>query len=145
LPIHYLWPLLIVAVFCGDNTNYWLGHYLGPKVFHDQNRWLKREHLNKTHAFYEKHGPKAIILARFVPIIRTFMPFVAGVGAMTYKRFISWSFVAAVIWVSLLLNLSYYFGGIPWVKTHFSVVILAIIILSLLPPAIELLKARAKR
>ncbi len=144
LNVHGLALLLVLAALCGDNVNYWLGRWLGPKVFHDQNRWLRRDYLTKTHGFYEKYGAKTIIIARFIPIIRTFAPFVAGIGRMHYGQYLGLSFIAALLWISVLIYLGYYFGNIPTVKMHFSMVIMAIIILSLLPPIIELFKRRRK-
>jgi membrane-associated protein len=146
-PLHVGWVslLLFSAALCGDNVNYLIGHMVGPRVFSStHNRWFKREHLDQTHAFFERHGPKTIILARFVPIVRTFTPFVAGVGAMTYPKFLVYSILAAIIWVGLLVNAGYFFGNVPIVKQNFSIVILAIIAISLLPAAIEIMRHRAR-
>ena len=129
---------LIVAALCGDNVNYWIGRFLGPKVFkHEGNRWLKRENLDRTHAFMEKHGPKAIIIARFVPVVRTFVPFVCGIGRLTYARFLGFSVIGAVIWVGLLVPAGYFFGNLPVVKNNLTVVILLIVFISVLPGIIE--------
>ena len=129
---------LIVAALCGDNVNYWIGRFLGPKVFkHDGSRWLKRENLERTHAFMEKHGPKAIIIARFVPVVRTFVPFVCGIGRLTYARFLGFSVIGAVIWVGLLVPSGYFFGNLPVVKNNLTAVILLIVFISVLPGIIE--------
>jgi len=131
--------LLLVAAILGDTVNYHIGHYLGPKVFREGNtsRWLKKEHLDRTHAFFEKYGGKTIIIARFVPIVRTFAPFVAGVGAMTYAKFIVYNVVGAILWVVSLTLAGYWFGQLEWVKKNFELVVLAIIVISLLPMVYE--------
>lgn len=135
--------LLVVAGVLGDGVNYHIGRYLGPKVFSDTHRrWLKREHLQKTHQFYEKYGGKTIIIARFVPIVRTFAPFVAGVGSMTYAKFLSYNVIGAVMWVVGFVLAGYFFGQQPIVKKNFSLVILAIIIISVMPAVIEFWRAR---
>ena len=136
--------LLTTAGILGDSVNYAVGHAIGPRVFRQDMRFLKREYLDRTHAFYEKHGGKTIILARFIPIIRTFAPFVAGVGAMTYPRFVTFNIVGAVLWVGIFTTLGYFFGNLPAVEENFTLVILAIIFLSVLPPIIEFLRERAK-
>lgn len=140
-----LWLLgagLTIAAIVGDSLNYVIGHYFGPKVFSQNYRWLNREHLLRTESFYEKHGGKTIILARFIPIIRTFAPFVAGVGTMHYPRFLAYNIVGALLWVWSFLLLGYFFGNLPVVKKNFTLVIFAIIILSILPIMIEFFKAR---
>jgi membrane-associated protein len=137
-----LFVLLGIAAILGDTINYWIGHYIGPRAFSGNVRFLKKEYLDKTHEFYEKHGGKTIILARFIPIIRTFAPFVAGVGAMTYWRFITFNVVGGIIWVAIFIFGGYFFGNLPFVKRNFEFVILAIIFLSMLPPIIEFLKAK---
>ncbi len=135
--------VLVSAALCGDNVNYGVGRYLGPKVFQfEGNRWLKRENLDRTHAFMEKHGPKAIIIARFVPLVRTFVPFVCGVGRMTYIRFLGFSVLGALLWVGLLVPAGYFFGNLPVVKNNLTVVILLIVLLSILPGIIEYIKHR---
>ena len=128
--------LLICAAFSGDNTNYFIGKFLGHKVYEKNYRLIKREYLDKTHTFYEKHGGKTLIIARFMPIIRTFAPFVAGVGKMTYFRFISFSIFGNVLWVVLFTMAGYFFGNIPFIKNNFTMAILAIILISLLPMVI---------
>ena len=137
--------LLLAAAILGDTVNYHIGHYFGPRVFSDNMRFLKREHLEKTRAFYEKHGGKTIILARFIPIIRTFAPFVAGVGVMDYRRFISFNVIGAVIWVPLFTLAGYFFGGLPFVQKNFEYVILAIIFISILPAVYEYMKDRREK
>lgn len=144
LNIWILWIMLTILAILGDTLNYWIGNKLGPKVFESNNRFLKRSYLDKTQAFYDKHGGKTIILARFVPIIRTFAPFIAGVGSMSYKRFVTFNIVGAIAWVTLFLGLGYFFGNIPFVKDNFETVILAIIFLSILPPIIEYIKEKRK-
>ena len=144
LNLHALFFLLIMAAFCGDNTNYWFGRWLGHKVFSLNVRWLKKEYLDRSHAFYQKYGGQSIIIARFIPIVRTFVPFVAGVSEMRYQRYIGFSLFAAVLWVGLLVYAGYYFGSIPIVQRNFSFVILGIIILSILPPIIQWWRARRR-
>lgn len=132
--------LLIFAAFSGDNTNYFFGRFLGNKVYKKNYRLIRREYLDKTHAFYEKHGGKTIIIARFMPIIRTFAPFVAGVGSMKYNRFVSFSIIGNIIWVVLFISAGYFFGNIPFVKKNFSIVIVTIIFVSLLPMIVAIVK-----
>jgi membrane-associated protein len=132
--------ILFAAAFAGDNTNYFIGRFIGPKVFDRDYRLLKRKYLQKTHAFYEKHGGKTIIIARFMPIIRTFAPFVAGVGTMHYPRFISFSLLGNLFWIVGFTLLGYFFGNLPAVKQNFTLVIFGIILLSLTPPLIGILK-----
>jgi membrane-associated protein len=145
LDLWLLVVLLIGAAILGDTVNYWVGAWIGPKAFSGNVKLLRKDYLDRTHAFYEKHGGKTIILARFVPIIRTFAPFVAGVGAMSYPKFITYNVVGAVLWVGLFVPLGYYFGNMPVVKDNFSLVILAIIALSVLPIAVEAIKAHRSR
>jgi membrane-associated protein len=137
--------LLIIAAIAGDTVNYWVGAYIGPRAFRGDVRFLRKEYLDRTHAFYEKHGGKTIILARFVPIIRTFAPFVAGVGAMSYPKFIVYNVAGAVLWVGLFVLGGYFFGNIPVVRNNFTLVILAIIAISVLPIAVEALRGRRSR
>jgi membrane-associated protein len=136
--------LLSAAAILGDTVNYWVGAYIGPRAFSGEVRWLRREYLDRTHAFYEKHGGKTIILARFIPIIRTFAPFVAGVGTMTYSRFLLYNVVGGVVWVTLFVLAGYYFGNLPAVRQNFSYVILAIIVLSVMPIVVEFMKSRRR-
>ncbi len=132
--------LLIVAAVLGDAVNYSIGHYLGDRAYNI--KWIKKEYLEKTHAFFEKHGGKAIFLARFVPIVRTFAPFVAGIGKMSYAYFATYNIVGGVTWVFLFTLLGFFFGNIPFVKKNFELVIIVIILLSVLPMVYEWLKAR---
>jgi membrane-associated protein len=145
LNIWLLYLLLLGAAVLGDTVNYWIGHYIGERAFSKQHRFLKREYLERTHAFYERHGGKTIILARFVPIIRTFAPFVAGVGKMSYFHFISYNIIGGFLWVTLFTWGGYFFGNLPVVKNNFSLVVIAIILISVLPMAFELLKERSRR
>ncbi|MBI3039954.1 DedA family protein [bacterium] len=138
---HLIAVILILAAFIGDTVNYWAGNFFGEKIFSREKSWFfNPEHLIKTKKFYEKHGGKTIIIARFVPIIRTFAPFVAGIGKMSYSRFISYNVIGAVLWVVTILYTGYFFGNLPFVKEHFSLVIFAIIIISILPAVIEYLR-----
>jgi membrane-associated protein len=137
--------LLIAAAILGDTVNYWVGAWVGPRAFSGNVKFLRKDYLDRTHAFYEKHGGKTIILARFVPIIRTFAPFVAGVGAMSYPQFLTYNIVGAVLWVGLFVPTGYFFGNIPAVRKNFTLVILAIVALSVLPIAIEAIRARRSR
>ena len=140
LNIIILIPLLICAAFGGDNTNYFIGKLLGQTVYEKNYRLIKRAYLDKTHAFYEKHGGKTLIIARFMPIIRTFAPFVAGVGTMRYFRFISFSIVGNVLWVVSFSLAGYFFGNIPLVKNNFTIVVFGIIFISVLPMIIAVIK-----
>lgn len=140
LNIWILIPLLILAAILGDTVNYWIGHYIGPRAFSGSVRFLKKEYLDRTHAFYEKHGGKTIILARFIPIIRTFAPFVAGIGAMNYPRFLLYNVVGAIAWVIIFTLGGYFFGRLPFVQENFSLVVIAIILISVLPAVYEFLK-----
>lgn len=145
LDLWLMMVLLIVAAIIGDTVNYWVGSYIGPRAFRGDVRFLRKDYLDRTHAFYAKHGGKTIILARFVPIIRTFAPFVAGVGAMSYGKFLTYNVVGAVLWVGLLVPAGYFFGNIAVVRENFTIVILAIIALSIMPIAVEGLRARRSR
>ncbi len=137
--------LLTIAAIAGDTVNYWIGNYLGPKVFHyEDSRFFKKKHLERTHQFYEKHGGKTIIIARFIPIIRTFAPFVAGIGSMTYRKFLSYNVVGGILWIFSLTLAGYFFGNIPVVRNNFSLVIMAIVVISVMPGFIEYLRQRGK-
>ena len=137
--------VLGAAAVLGDTVNYWIGATVGPKVFHKENvRFLNRKHLDRTHEFYERYGGKTIVIARFIPIIRTFAPFVAGIGKMTYGHFLSYNVFGGVLWVLLFVLGGYYFGNIPIVRRNFSLVIVAIVLLSVMPGVIEALRQRAK-
>ena len=144
LNIVVLWVILCLAAILGDTVNYWIGHAIGPRAFSSNSRFLKKKYLDQTHEFYERHGGKTIILARFVPIVRTFAPFVAGVGEMTYAHFISYNVIGGVLWVSLFLLLGYFFGNLTFVKNNFEFVIVAIILISILPALIEWIRSRIR-
>lgn len=134
---------LSIAAVAGDTVNYWIGNLVGPKVFTQENsRFFKKEYLDRTHQFYERYGGKTIIIARFVPIVRTFAPFVAGIGSMTYVRFIVYNVVGGVGWVMSLVLAGFFFGNVPIVKSNFSIVILAIIVISVMPGVIEFARQR---
>ncbi len=137
--------LLIVAAILGDLVNYHIGKYIGPKAFSGRYKLLKKEYLDRTQAFYVKHGGKTIIYARFIPIIRTFAPFIAGIGTMSYSKFASYNIIGGILWITSFLFLGYFFGGMPIIKDNFTYVIFGIIILSLLPPVIELVKSRMSK
>lgn len=143
----FLFALLSCAAILGDTANYWIGHFIGPKAFNKEGRFLKKKYLEKTQSFYEKYGARTIIIARFVPIVRTFAPFVAGIGRMQYRRFIIYNIAGAILWNFLFIGAGYFFGNLTAVKNNFSLVILVIIVLSCLPMLIEFirLKLAAKR
>jgi membrane-associated protein len=145
LNVAFLFFLLTLAAILGDTVNYWIGAYIGPRAFSSKSRFLKKEYLDRTHEFYEKYGGKTIIIARFVPIVRTFAPFVAGVGSMTYWRFIVYNIVGGILWVAICVFSGYIFGNIPFVKNNFSLVVLAIIFISILPGLIEFIRHRYRR
>lgn len=146
LSMTLLFGLLVAAAVIGDAVNYAIGYRLGPKVFkYEHSRLFNKKHLLRAQAFYEKYGSKTIILARFVPIVRTFAPFVAGIGEMRYPRFFLYNCVGAVAWVAICLWSGYYFGGLPWVTAHFELVVLAIVIISIMPMVVELLLAWRQR
>lgn len=148
LNVWWLFGLLCAAAILGDTLNYWVGHYLGPKVFTREDVWyLNKKYLDETHRFYEKWGAETIIIARFMPIIRTFAPFVAGIGAMSYGKFLAYNVVGGVAWVATFIFGGYFFGNIPVVKRNFSLVIMAIIFISILPGIIKFLQEylRARR
>lgn len=144
LEIGFLFLLLACAAIAGDTANYWVGKYLGPRIFRSEGaRFLKKAHLDRTHQFFEKYGGKTIILARFVPIVRTFAPFVAGIGSMTYGRFLAYNVIGGLLWVSVCVFGGYFFGGLSFVKNNFTVVVLAIVFISLVPMLIEFARHRA--
>ena len=144
LNVMFMWGLLIVAAILGDLVNYHVGKFIGVKAFSGHYKFLKMEYLNKTHEFYERHGGKTIIYARFIPIIRTFAPFVAGIGTMTYGKFATFNVVGGIAWVTSFLFIGYFFGGLPIIKDNFTYVIFGIIFLSILPPIIEYFRGRNK-
>ena len=134
--------LISIAAVAGDTANYWIGHRVGARAYTGEVKWIKKEYMERTHAFFEKHGGKTIFLARFVPIIRTFAPFVAGVSQMPYGFFIRWNIIGGVTWVATFTLLGYFFGNIPFVQKNFELVIIAIIVISVIPAVVEGLKAR---
>ena len=141
LNVHVLFILLVTASVTGNGLNYFIGKWIGPKVFRSPNSWIfNQKHIEKAHVFYERYGGKAIVIARFIPIIRTLVPFIAGVGYMTYRQFFIFNLLGALLWIGILVYGSYLFGNIPFVKQHFSFVILAIIVLSLTPPILEYMR-----
>lgn len=143
LEVEYVIAGLAVAAILGDSVNYAIGHYLGPKVFSRKDSLIfRKEYLDKTHRFYQKYGARTIVIARFVPIVRTFAPFVAGVGAMSYGRFLFYNITGAIAWILIFVLAGYFFGSIPLVKENFTLVILAIIVLSIMPGIIEFVRAR---
>jgi len=143
--IFILFGSLSLAAFLGDTCNYWIGHFIGPKAFTSKSKFLKKAYLDKAQRFYEKHGGKAILLARFVPIVRTFAPFVAGIGKMEYKKFLAYNLAGGLAWVSLFLFAGYFFGNIPIIKENFHLVAIAIVLISLVPIVIELIKSKREQ
>lgn len=142
LNVAWLWPCLMAAVFCGDNVNYWVGYRLGRRVFRKDARILKLDYLHRTEAFYAKYGGRAVVFARFIPIVRTYAPFVAGASKMPYPRFLVFSAGGSLVWISLFLFGGYFFGNIPAVKENFMVVIVVIILISVLPAVVEFVRHR---
>jgi len=139
--VMWLFVILSIAAVLGDTANYWIGTFVGPKIFHKERvRFLNKEYLDRTHQFFEKYGGKTIIIARFVPIIRTFAPFVAGIGSMTYWHFISYNVIGGIAWIAAFVFAGFYFGNITMVKNNFTIVIFAIIIISILPGVIEFIR-----
>ena len=141
LQLEWLVPLLVLAAFCGDNTNYWIGRLVGISLLkHAGEKLIRREYIDKTHSFYERHGGKTVILARFLPIIRTFAPFVAGIGMMRYRKFVLFSALGSIAWISSLSVAGYLFGNIPVVKDNLTLIILGIVVISLIPAAAEFIR-----
>ena len=146
LNVHVLAVLLVVAAILGDTVNYSVGHYIGPRVFdRPDSRWFRQEHLRRTQAFYDRYGGITIIIGRFVPIIRTFAPFLAGVAGMSYRRFLSYNVVGAIAWIASLVYAGYLFGNIPWVKDNLSAIVVAIVVVSLIPAVATYLSERRSR
>ena len=146
LSVHLLVVLLIVAAVLGDSVNYAVGHYIGPKIYDKpDSRWFKQAHLQKTQAFYDKFGGVTIIIGRFIPIIRTFAPFLAGVAGMTYRRFLSYNVIGGVLWIGLLVYAGYLFGNIPWVKQNLSLIVIGIVVVSLIPAVSTFVAERRRR
>ena len=145
LEVGFVYAVLGCAAVCGDSTNYWIGRFIGPKIFHKEKvRLLNKKHLDEAHAFYVRHGGKTIFIARFMPILRTFAPFVAGIGKMSYLKFLAYSISGTICWVGTFVLGGYFFGNIPWVKKHFTVVVMAIIVISLIPAATAFIKQQLK-
>lgn len=140
LDIWLLFLLLAAAAVLGDTVNYWIGHYLGDRAYNI--KWIKREYLDRTHGFFDKYGRGTIFLARFVPIVRTFAPFVAGIGKMSYGAFISYNIFGGIVWVALFTFAGYFFGNIPFIRDHFSLAVITIVVISVMPMVIEAIKAR---
>jgi membrane-associated protein len=139
--VEFIIPLLISAALTGDNTNYWIGRKVGPKIFNqDKSRFFNKEYLDRTHRFYDKHGRITVILARFLPFIRTFAPFVAGIGHMTYRIFLLFSIIGAFLWVSLFILIGYFFGNLPFIKQHFSIVVILLVLIPGIPALIEFVR-----
>ena len=145
MDVHALFAVLACASFAGDNTNYWTGRYAGPKIFTRKGSLLLNPaHLERTSRFYEKHGGKTVLIARFVPIVRTFAPFVAGMGAMAYPRFVFYAFAGAILWIGSLTYAGYFFGNLPIVRNNLSIVIIGIVVLSIMPGVVEFARTRAR-
>ncbi len=140
LDVWLVFLLLAFAAVLGDTVNYWIGHYLGERAYNI--KWIKREYMDRTRGFFDKYGRKTIFLARFVPIVRTFAPFVAGVGQMSYGAFISYNIFGGIVWVALFTFAGYFFGNIPFIRDHFSLVVIAIVLISVMPMVYEAVKAQ---
>ena len=140
-----IYALFLAAAFLGDTLNYWIGHWIGPMAFEGKHKFLKKEYLHKAQTFYDKHGGFAIVLARFVPIVRTFAPFVAGVGQMHYGKFLTYNLLGGFLWVSIFLLSGYFFGNIPIVKDNFEVVMVVIVLISVVPIGYEFLKTKISK
>jgi membrane-associated protein len=146
LDVHVLVVVLIAAAVLGDSVNYMVGHYIGPKAFHKpDSRWFRQEYLRRTQSFYDRYGGLTIIIGRFVPIVRTFAPFLAGVAGMSYRRFLSYNLAGGCLWIGLLVYSGYLFGNIPWVKDNLSLIVIAIVVVSLLPAISTFINERRER
>jgi membrane-associated protein len=146
LDVHVLVVVLAIAAIAGDSVNYAIGRYIGPKVFErPDTRWLRKDHLLRTQRFYDRYGGATIIIARFVPIIRTFAPFLAGVASMPYARFLAYNIFGGVMWITSLVYAGYFFGNIPWVKQNLSLIVVGIVVVSLIPAVVTFLHERRKR
>ncbi len=143
LDIHVLVLVLVLAAVLGDSVNYGVGHYIGPKVFHEpESRWFKRDHLLRTQAFYDRYGGVTIIIGRFIPIIRTFAPFLAGVAGMSYRRFLSYNIIGGCLWIGLLVYVGFIFGNVPLVKNNMSLIVIGIVVVSLIPAVTTFVRER---
>ena len=146
LNVHLLAMILIAAAILGDTVNYSIGHYIGPRAFdRPDSRWFKQEHLRRTQSFYDRYGGVTIIIGRFVPIIRTFAPFLAGVAGMRYRRFLAYNVIGAIAWIASLVYAGYLFGNIPWVKQNLTLIVLGIVVVSLIPAATAFVRERRNR
>ncbi|MCC7325630.1 MAG: DedA family protein [Burkholderiales bacterium] len=146
LDVHLLVALLITAAILGDSVNYTIGHYIGPRVYdRPDSRWFRQEHLRRTQEFYDRYGGVTIIIGRFVPIIRTFAPFLAGVAGMSYRRFLAYNVVGGIVWVTALVYAGYLFGNIPWVKSNLTLIVLGIVAVSLIPAVTTFMQERRRR
>jgi len=145
LDVHVIVASLIVAAILGDSVNYAVGRWIGPKVFAHESRWIRREHLARTQAFYDRYGAVTIIIGRFVPIVRTFAPFLAGVAEMRYARFLAYNIVGGIVWVASLVYAGYLFGNVPWVKRNLSLIVIGIVVVSLIPAGVTFLRERRAR
>ena len=145
LDVHVVVVVLIAAAILGDSVNYAIGRWIGPKVFEHESRWIKREYLTQTQAFYDRYGAVTIVIGRFVPIVRTFAPFLAGVAEMRYRRFLAYNVVGGIVWVGSLVYAGYLFGNLPWVKQHLSWIVVGIVVVSLVPAVTTFLKERRAR
>ena len=145
LNVWLLWAVVFIAAVLGDTVNYWIGNKVGPRAFDQNIRFMKKEYLERTQRFYDKHGGKTIVLARFVPIVRTFAPFVAGVGTMSYGRFLTYNVVGAFLWTPIFISLGYFFGNMPIVQENFELVIVGIILMSVVPMVIEYVRGKARK
>ncbi len=145
LDVHVMVALLICAAILGDNLNYAIGRWIGPKVFERESRWIRREYLLKTQAFYDRYGPVTIVIGRFIPIVRTFAPFLAGVASMRYPRFLAYEVAGSIVWVASLVYAGYLFGNIPWVKDHLTLIVIGIVIVSLIPAVVTFTKEWRER
>jgi membrane-associated protein len=145
LDVHVMVALLISAAILGDNVNYAVGRWIGPKIFEHESRWIRREYLQRTQAFYDRYGPVTIVIGRFIPIIRTFAPFLAGVAAMHYPRFLAYEVFGSIVWVASLVYAGYLFGNIPWVKNNLTLIVIGIVIVSLIPAVVTFAKEWRER
>ncbi|HVF62884.1 MAG TPA: DedA family protein [Casimicrobiaceae bacterium] len=145
LDVHFTVALLICAAILGDNTNYAIGRYIGPKIFEGDSRWIRRAYLLRTQSFYDRYGPVTIMIGRFIPIVRTFAPFLAGVANMRYPRFLAYEVAGSIIWISSLVYAGYLFGNIPWVKSNLTLIVIGIVIVSILPAVVTFAKERREQ
>jgi membrane-associated protein len=145
LDVHVLVGVLIAAAILGDSVNYAIGRWIGPKVFEHESRWIKREYLTQTQSFYDRYGAVTIIIGRFVPIVRTFAPFLAGVAALRYPRFLAYNVAGGILWVASLVYAGYLFGNLPWVREHLTLIVIVIVVVSLIPAVATFMRERRAR